>query len=50
MQAKRRQHHAEFVEAMMGEKVFRQQIYAATRLVEHEERMLKRKIDLDYEH
>ncbi len=46
----RMQVHAEFLENLKQEKIFKQEIYAAEKLMEHESRMVDRKKDKDLAH
>ncbi|CDW73739.1 UNKNOWN [Stylonychia lemnae] len=42
--------HTDFMESLEGEKFYKQQIYAAQKLIENEERMFEKKQSINYEH
>lgn len=42
--------HIDFIESIQTDKVYHQQIYAAEKIIVHEDRMRKRKLDLNFEH
>jgi hypothetical protein len=41
--------HEEFIDKLHLDKGFKQEIYAVEKLIEHEERMMQRQRDLEYE-